>query len=146
MINKKGLSGVVVGVLLIFLALTAVVFLSIYILNFVDSPSLSPVLNCIELQRDMPITLVGACHNPLSDEIEVDLGRGVDNYNIEKVNFVIERDDGTFENYYCGGEECSQCRVLGSGENKKYYFDGSGKKVSFVIGECELDEEMIGVC
>ena len=147
---KKGLSGVVVGVLVIFLALTATVILSVYILNFVNSPSLSPVLNCIELQRDMPITLVGACYNSLSDEIEVDLGRSRDDYSfsfgIEKVNFVIERDDGTLENYCCGGEECPQCRVLGRGENKKYYFDGNGSKVGLVIEECGLDEKMIGVC
>jgi len=142
---KTGISGVVSTMLIILFAIAVVGIVSVSVIKVVQSPALSPELDCLKLQLDMPITITSSCYNSINDETEVKLTREGDDYKINKINFIIERENGTIENYCCGGSECSLCNVLDRG-SKTYYFNEGGKKVTLMVEECELDERMIGVC
>ena len=125
MMFRKGLSGVVVSMLLISLSLAAVGLLGIYINKAVDEAELSPSFSCLEMQLNPTIRFQKACYNNNTGDFELSVFRGGDGLNLKNIYFILNFEDGGSRKLCCG-DGCDSCDVLEDGKSKDYYFSGLG--------------------
>lgn len=147
---NKGISNVIVTVIMIAIAITAVVIFWTATKKIIMT---SPEFSCIDLISSFGIE--DACY--LSGyEIKVSIKRGFDNLNIGRMRFAFS--DNIWE---ITGKKCSDvrsedgnyggyCELLRQGESKSYVFNISdlGKKEEVVVGVgskelCDIGEMKI---
>ena len=146
--NKRGVSGVVTTVMLILLGMAAVSIAGVYIMQVVKSPALSPELSCFDMQVNQDFQVNGACYNVSDGELMVIVQRSFEDLGISSFDFVFGG-DGDSTSWRCGGT-CGFCKVLDSGEMRKYYFDFSDldkpKEVEIRIDSCGLAKTKVTTC
>jgi hypothetical protein len=142
---KKGISNVVVNIVLLLVVVIAV-SLSWYSLNyfFVD-PNLSPKIDCF---NNEDLVIERACLNSNS-EVEVRLKRYAFSRDYDSIDFFIEI-GGENSHWNCNNI-CGACHILEKGTGKTYYFDVTGELIEgndVYVGalDCLIDEAMIKAC
>ena len=144
--NKKAVSEVIATLLLVLLAITAVSVLGFFIKAQLNKQvvSMSPQLECIEMQANQMIKIENACYNETKKEVKLTLKRAIDNFNIQELDFFAVS-EGNKERFRCS--RCGNCRILKAGEIKNYYFDvEKAEKISITANKCEIEEKKIGEC
>lgn len=145
--NKKGISSTIAVVIMIVIGLAAFSILYLYVSSTVSNVNLSPVFSCYEMQANPPISIPKACYNQNTGEIETTLQRGIQDMQIDSLNFIINSDSSS-SNWNCG--ECMSCKVLDQGSGKTYFFaltDASTQKtVSVYYNSCLLASKNIEPC
>ena len=143
--SKKAISQVIATVLMILLALIAVGTIWITTKNVVDKVQYSPEIQCMEMTKNPTIRILKSCYNQETEDVEVTLKRAINDFEINKLNFVIDS-----QKFCCGKPDCTDCEILNPTQTKKYLFDFSEqpipKKISLSIDECFISQKEIGVC
>lgn len=152
--NKKGLSNVIVAVLLILIAVVAVSLIWIIlndVLHIINKVSLSPssFKNCLDMQTENTIKIEKACYNVQTEDIEITLLRQSSQAIIDNLNFLIGVDSGDVIKYTCSSN-CNNCEILSEAQNKIYYIspgkEQMPKTVKIAVGDCGLGEENLINC
>jgi len=148
MMHKKGLSTVIVSVLLVALSLIAVSLLWVYIGSLASKSEFSPAFSCLEMQLDPTVRLQRACYNNETGDLELRVFRENNDFNLRNIYFILNG-EGDSE-ILCCGEGCESCDVLEGGKSEDYYFSGSGFDVGgnvlLRILNCGVEEREIEVC
>ncbi len=148
--NKKALSGIVVTLLIILLAIVSISILSINVNKFIKSSvNLSPRISCLEMQSSNAIKIESSCLNSETNEIELTLKRSVSDFEISRLDFTLSSNTES-SSWCCGSPDCPYCSVLKDGESKKYLFfldeEESPNSAIVSIDACELDKKIISQC
>lgn len=148
-LDKRGISGTAASVMLIFLALAMVGIFALGINRFVSSPNLSPGFSCLDLQLQKHLYLEIACYDSANSEIRAVVKRGLGDFNINSLNFVITFNDSSSESWRCNNG-CENCAVLDIGKRKTYYFDvsnlGAPEEISLIADGCNTGRVKINRC
>jgi len=146
MMFRKGLSGIVVTVLMVALSLTAVGLFSVYLNTLTGEEEFSPAFSCLEMQLDPTIRLERACYNEETGDVELRVFRSDDNLNLKNIYFILNGEGDSKR--LCCGEDCDSCDILESGGSKDYYFstDGSEESVILSVLNCGVNQVDIGTC
>ncbi|MEK6918407.1 MAG: archaellin/type IV pilin N-terminal domain-containing protein [Nanoarchaeota archaeon] len=133
--DNRGVSQIVTTVLLLFIVVALVSIVFVFVLNYSAPLSLSPQ-SCIDMQNNPPITVNSACYNSASDNVELMLSRGVDDYSISSLKSSIIYDSHS-SSWSCD-PACSSCVILPTGLTKYYYIYSSDKpnSLELVINDC----------
>lgn len=136
--NKKGVSEIVLSVLLIIIAVSLVAIIFVYVIDYSNKPlSLSPQ-ECISMQSNPPISIVSACFNSNNGDVEVKLSRGVDDFDITSIKISV--DAGLKSHSYSCDNSCSSCTPPSSGESKYYYVTSNSDikpfSLELLINDC----------
>ena len=132
-INKKALSDIVTGVLLILLGITLIIVVSFSVNKLIDT-QMSPE-PCLFVEMENPIQISRACYN--GEEIEVTLVQ-TRQFKINNLDFVLDSSA-----YTCG---CGSCRILNFGEVKTYYLNENSESIKILIDGCPAKESQIVPC
>lgn len=147
--RKKGMSDIVVSILLVVLSLIAVSLLWVYVSDLAKEIELGPAFSCLEMQLNPVVRLQKACYNSETGDIELRVLRIRNNLNLKNIYFVINGDEVESKTFRCG-EDCLECDVLEEGRGKNYYVNGEsgdvGGNVVLRIFGCGVDEKEIEVC
>lgn len=148
-LNKKGLSDIVVTVMLILVGIAAVSLIGFAVLQVARAPSLSPEFSCFDYKAKQVLSIQDVCYDNLKEEVNVKLKRSLDDkLGVEQIDFILDSSEGSSV-WKCGCEDCL-CDVLGAGGVKSYYFDVSGlaktEKIILKVGDCGLDEKIMRDC
>jgi len=151
MTNKKGISGVLVSILLVLLGIAAIAIISVNINTLIKSESaqISPTINCLDFQSSSIIKITNTCFNEESSEIEITLKRSFSDAEITQIDFILSSNSSS-ASFCCGLPDCDQCQVLGQGEQRVYFFptlpSESFSNSIVSIGSCQLDTKTISKC
>ncbi len=148
-LGRKGLSDVVVAVMLILVGIAAVSLIGFAVLQVARVPSLSPEFSCFDYKAKQVLSIQDACYDNSNGEIIVKVKRSLESkFVVEQIEFILDSAGGSLV-WKCGYEGCG-CRVLNLGEMKNYYFDVTGmtktEKISLKVGDCGLDERIVRDC
>ena len=146
--NKKALSGIVVTLLIILLAIASISILSINVSKFIKSSvNLSPRISCLEMQSYSSIKIEKSCLNSETNAIELTLKRSVSDFEITQLDFTLSPDSES-SSWCCGSPDCPYCSVLKEGETEKYLFfleEEAPSSAIVSIDACELDKKIISM-
>jgi hypothetical protein len=145
--NKKGLSNIVVNLMLIVVSLAAITMTASFLLPFLAQSSNiqeSPEYSCIALQTltNPELEITRACRNQIENRVEIDIVRSALN-EIEIQDLTFQLDTSTFA---CGNscEPLGSCIIQSPGSRKTYYFPlNPGEQPSSVkifLNSCELED------
>ena len=135
---KKGLSNVIVSVLLILLSISAIVIVWQVVKSQINRAQLSPSL-CLNLE----ITIKSVCFNSASQEIEITLERKIPEKEIINLDFALNYKDKS-EVYSCG-EECPDCIIMDS-STKTYYIQANKPDSVSIKYESCLENKKVDEC
>lgn len=149
-INKKGLSGIVISVLLILLSIAALAIVFLYLTNFLNKEAnLSPGVSCLQMQSSSPLEISSACFSSSNNEVQVSLKRSIQDLDINQIDFVLSSDNDS-SSWCCGIPDCQECQVLEKGKSKTYFFDLSDLRnpirAEISVSSCGLDSVEISQC
>ena len=149
-INKKALSQIVAGILIMLLAIAAIFVLWHYVSVLIKKPALSPQISCLELQSSKELAIKSACLNETTNELEVDLSRSsLKNNDISSIEFILTNGESS-ESWVCTNS-CGNCLVLEKGQVKTYFLTTeitniANSKLKISSSNCLLDEKVVLEC
>ena len=109
--NKKGMSNLVVTVLLILISITSIAAISTLIIKISKAPlDLSPA-QCISAKSKLIVDISRACYDNVENNIEIKISRKVSDINFDSLEFSIHYDDKSSRVWKCG-EGCNTCLLL----------------------------------
>ncbi|MBS3099764.1 hypothetical protein J4463_00935 [Candidatus Pacearchaeota archaeon] len=144
-LDKKAISNIVVTILIIFLAISSITILAVFLSKYVKENT-DYEKSCISMQLKDPIKIESACFNKSSQETKTSLIR---NENSPEINFLVfELKKGELINKFVCSSDCKNCAILPKGNSKSYYVDSSEQfeKVHLSIGNCPIAEKEIIPC
>lgn len=143
--NRRAVSDIVVTVLLVLIGIAALSIVAVYINGTIKSVSLSPKLSCIDMQLQNVLKINRACYNSQTNEIEIAVQRAIADFNLEKINFVIDK--GVSSTSWVCQDTCSNCKIPEPGKQKTYYFlSEKADSVAVSIDSCILDQKELADC
>jgi len=150
-LNSRGVSEMVVVVLLVLVGIVAVALVFIYINNAAQVLSLSPE-KCVNSQISPSLRLVGVCYDSLSSSLVVSVSRvGIDQV-VGDLLFSVDFPAETLS-WTCGsrGYSCSSCSVPEVGESVDYWIDISSyddvpSQLSLSSDGCFIDSKSVKGC
>mgnify|MGYP001558105253 CR=1 FL=1 len=142
--NKKGLSQVVSVVIIILLAISSVSLVSLFVFKIINNPQFSPNTSCLSIKLDNLASVNSACYNNSSNETEIKISRKSDNdFFIDSMELILS-DGKDSKTWTCSS--CGSCEILGNGESKVYFVEGSGSELSLKVNGCVVDTTSVGNC
>jgi len=140
--NKKALSNIIGTLIIISLVLVAISVIWITISGLINNVSLSPEINCLDLKLQQGVTIDSACYNSETKQIETNLKRSLNKFNINSLSLTSET-----EEWECSSD-CGNCIILNEGQIKKYYLpaENLAKEISLTIGSCFIETKNLGIC
>ena len=144
--NKKGISEVIATVITILISLVAISLVWVVVNSIINEPALAPKFDCLDIQINTPIKIEYACYNLETEEFEVTLGRSLDNYYFEDIEFIIGG-----EEWFCS-DNCGNCVILKPNSKKTYFFSTTSaenwefKEAILKINDCILNATMVVKC
>lgn len=143
-INKKGLSQIISVMLIIGLSLASISVLWVTIKELTNPDILLSEQTCLDYKINQPFSIIKACYNESSKELELNLEKKFDS-EIKNIEFVVY-DSQESSKYKCG-ESCNNCKLPST--KRIYYFslEQQPEKVSLVLeGNCVIETREVGGC
>jgi len=146
-LNRKGMSEVVVTVVLLLITLSSIALAGYSVLNLIKKQNLqtSPKYNCLDITTKFtpPIQIVKTCINQ-NNEIEALIRRSTEEITITTLSFKIG------EEIWTCSDVCNNCEIPLPGSSKKYYLapekNTEGKTLEVYIEKCLIDKIKVLSC
>ena len=113
-VNNRGLASIVSVVVLVLLVVVAVALLTGLIMKLVDTPRLSPLVDCLSAQQSPPVLVQAACYNRTTGTVVA----SVVVRQASVTNFMLT----TRATSFVCGEGCGLCQLGAMNEAVTYYF------------------------
>jgi hypothetical protein len=139
-IRKKAMSYTIATLLLVLVSIAGLLLVANIYKSLV--PQLSPEFDCTKIKINPPISILKACNNQVTNEIEVTISRKIDSPEFTSLSFNLDNQE-----YNCGYQCGGQCIIQSPGQTKTYFFaEQTSNSVLIEVNNCLLASSQITTC
>lgn len=142
--NKRGISNLVIILVVIVLAIVALGIISAVVFKMINKTEFSPGVDCLVLQTSQSIRIENACVE--DNFLKVRVNRNGEGLNVNRIFFIVRGENE--ESKWCCGEDCGSCSLVEGNKNYEIDISGIGEANRIILESkgCIFDESEIGIC